>query len=68
MCKGTVKHYDGRKGVGIVIPDNGGKDLIIDIKALDRAGLGSPAIGQTLEFDVETDRHGREFAVSLRLT
>ncbi len=67
MFAGTVKAYDGRKGVGMITPDDGGKDLIVDIKALDRAGLGDLIVGQTLEFEVETDHFGRAFAVSLRL-
>lgn len=67
MSTGTVKSYDGRKGLGLVTPDGGGKDLIVDIKALDRAGLGGLTSGQALEFDVETDHFGRAFAVKLRL-
>lgn len=68
MCTGTVKSYDGSKGLGIVTPDSGGEDLIVDIKALDRAGLGNLTSGQALEFEVETDHFGRSFAVRLRLT
>ena len=68
MCTGTAKSYDGRKGLGVIAPSGGGKDLIVDIKALDRAGLGGLTSGQMLEFDVETDHYGRAFAVSLRLT
>ncbi|MCB1418690.1 MAG: cold-shock protein [Notoacmeibacter sp.] len=67
MCIGTVKSYDGRKGLGVITPSGGGKDMIVDIKALDRAGLGGLTGGQTLEFDVETDHYGRAFAVKLRL-
>ena len=67
MGTGIVKSYDGRKGLGVIAPKIGGRDLIVDIKALDRAGLGNLAIGQTLEFDVETDHYGREYAVRLRL-
>ena len=68
MCTGTVKSYDGRKGLGVIAPSGGGKDVIVDIMALDRAGLGGLTSGQMLEFDVETDHYGRAFAVSLRLT
>lgn len=65
MLTGTVKSYDGNKGVGIIMPDGGGAELMVDIKALDRAGLGNLTCGQTLKFNVETDRYGRSFAISL---
>lgn len=65
MCTGTVKSYDGRTGLGLITPTRGGKDLIVDIKALDRAGFGGLATGQALRFEVETDHFGRAFAVRL---
>lgn len=67
MRVGTVKAYDGSKGMGIITPVDGGKDLIVDIKALDRAGLGSLSIGQQLGFDVDVDHFNRVFAINLRL-
>ncbi len=67
MCTGIVKSYDGREGLGVIAPDDGGKDLIVDNKALDRAGLGDLTVGQTLEFEMATDHFGRAFDVSLRL-
>ena len=68
MCTGVVKSYDGRKGLGLIKPDAGGKDLIVDIKALDRAGLGGLRSGQLIEFDRERDHFGRDFAVNLKVT
>lgn len=67
MRTGTVKSYDGSKGLGVITPGDGGKDLIVNIKALDRAGLGDLTCGQALQFDVETDHFGRGFAVRLKL-
>ncbi len=68
MVGGTVKFYDGRKGVGKIAPDSGGKDLFVDIKALDRAGFGGLTAGQKLKFDIENDEYGRAHAVRLKLT
>ncbi len=68
MFTGTVKSYDGSKGLGVIAQDNGGKDLIVNIKALDRAGLGNLTAGQALAFDVATDHFDRTFAVNLRLS
>lgn len=67
MNMGVVRIYDGRKGLGAITPGNGGKDIMVDIKALDRANLGSLAIGQAILFDIEKDHFGRAHAVNLVL-
>ncbi|MFP1632720.1 cold-shock protein [Zhengella sp. ZM62] len=65
MDTGVVRTYDGRKGLGAIKPDDGGKDIMVDIKALDRAGLGGLVTGQAILFDIETDHFGRAHAVNL---
>ncbi|AZI27580.1 MULTISPECIES: cold-shock protein [Pedobacter] len=34
MRLGTVKYYDDEKGLGLITPSNGGKDLIVSAKGL----------------------------------
>ena len=37
--EGTVKFYNAEKGFGFVVPDNGGKDVFISARILERAGV-----------------------------
>ncbi len=67
MHTGTVETYDGKKGFGFIRLGNGTKRIHVHISALDRAGLGGLVQGQRLQFDIETDGHGRKVAANLRL-
>lgn len=67
MAKGTVKWFNSTKGFGFIQPDSGGQDVFVHISAVERAGLGSLADGQKIEYEMETDRSGRSSAGSLRL-
>ena len=53
MSIGTVKGYNEAKGFGFIAPDNGGKDVFVNISAVGRAGLGTLTDGQKINFDVE---------------
>jgi CspA family cold shock protein len=37
--EGTVKFYNREKGFGFVIPDDGGKDVFVSARVLQRAGM-----------------------------
>jgi len=37
--EGTVKFYNAEKGFGFIVPDNGGKDVFISARVLERAGM-----------------------------
>lgn len=37
--EGTVKFYNAAKGFGFITPDNGGKDVFVSSRTLERAGL-----------------------------
>jgi cold shock protein len=39
VIEGTVKFFNSEKGFGFVIPDNGGKDVFVSGRTLERAGL-----------------------------
>ena len=47
MTIGTVRWFDAHKGYGFIKPDDGGVDVMVDICALDRAGIASLDKGQT---------------------
>jgi len=67
ITTGTVKWFNETKGYGFIQPDQGGRDVIVHISAVERSGLRSLAEGQKVSYDVEADRRtGKESAASLR--
>jgi CspA family cold shock protein len=39
MTQGTVKWFNNEKGYGLIRPHDGGKDVFVDISAVERAGM-----------------------------
>jgi cold shock protein len=67
MARGTVKWFNPTKGYGFIQPSGGdGKDVFVHISAVERAGLRSLNEGQTVEYEIESNR-GKESAVNLRI-
>jgi CspA family cold shock protein len=52
---GTVKWFDPKKGYGFIRPDDGGKDIFVEIGAVRAAGLDGLKQGDRLDFDLESD-------------
>src|SRR3546814_4996221 len=48
--KGIVKFFNGQKGFGFIVRDDGGEDVFVHISAVEQAGLTGLAEGQPLEF------------------
>jgi cold shock protein len=65
MAKGTVKWFNPTKGYGFIQPTGGGKDVFVHISAVERAGLSTLNEGQTVEYEIESNR-GKESAVNLK--
>ena len=65
MATGTVKFFDSAKGFGFIAPENGEKDVFVHISAVERAGLGTLREGQSVNYDVVTER-GKLAADNLR--
>ena len=42
MRIGTVRCFDVPKGYGFIQPDDGGVDVLVDICAIERAGMALP--------------------------
>ena len=65
-AKGTVKFFNGQKGFGFIVRDDGGEDVFVHISAVEQAGLAGLAEGQPLEFTL-VDRGGRVSATELKI-
>jgi CspA family cold shock protein len=65
MATGTVKWFNPTKGYGFIQPQGGGKDVFVHISAVERAGLSSLNEGQTVEYEVVSNR-GKESADNLK--
>jgi CspA family cold shock protein len=66
MPSGKVKWFNGQKGFGFIVPDDGGKDVFVHISAVERAGVASLPEGQAVSFEVQQER-GKSSAVNLKL-
>ncbi len=66
MQKGTVKWFNPTKGYGFIQPATGDKDVFVHISAVERAGLSSLNEGQTVEYELVTNR-GKASAENLKV-
>lgn len=62
---GTVKWFNGTKGFGFIVPDDGGPDIFVHISAVEAAGLRTLEEGQKLEFELQENR-GKKAAANLK--
>jgi CspA family cold shock protein len=67
MALGTVKWFNGQKGYGFIQPLDGGKDVFVHISAVERAGLSGLNEGQTVEFELVSNR-GKTSAENLKVS
>jgi len=64
---GTVKWFNPTKGYGFIQPQGGGgKDVFVHISAVERAGLSTLNEGQTVEYELVSNR-GKEAAENLKV-
>ena len=66
MQKGTVKWFNPTKGYGFIRPSTGDKDVFVHVLAVERAGFGTLNEGQTVEYELVTNR-GKTSARTSRL-
>jgi cold shock protein len=66
MPTGTVKWFNTTKGYDFIQPQGGGNDVFVHISTVERAGLKSLNEGQTIEFEVVSNR-GKTAAENLRV-
>ena len=67
MATGNVKWFNPTKGYGFIQPTSGGgKDVFVHISAVEQAGLSTLNEGQSVEYEIESNR-GKESAVRLKV-
>ncbi len=65
MATGTVKFFNTQKGFGFITPKDGSKDVFVHISAVERAGMHTLTEGQTISYDVVSER-GKDAASNLQ--
>lgn len=58
QVEGTVKFYNPDKGFGFVVPDNGGKDVFVSARVLERTGLRNLDPEQRVRMATRTGQKG----------
>ena len=66
MAQGTVKWFNPTKGYGFIQPIGGGNDMFVHISAVEQAGPSTLNEGQSIEYEIESNR-GKESAVRLKV-
>ncbi len=68
MATGIVKWFNSTKGYGFIQPNGGGPDVFVHISAVERAGLRDLQEGQTVTYEIRTDRKtGKNSAEDIRV-
>ncbi len=65
MPTGTVKWFNPVKGFGFIEPEDGSKDVYVNMSAVRSAGLDTLNEGQRVEFDIEPGKDGKTAAANL---
>ncbi len=66
MPSGTVKWFNATKGYGFIAPNDGGNDVFVHIKAVQKAGFNGLVEGAKVDFDVVENRR-KQAAGNLRV-
>src|SRR5262249_23749246 len=63
---GKVKWFTKTKGYGFIQPEDGSKDVFVHISAVERAGLGTLAENQKVQFEIVRGKDGKSSADQLK--
>ena len=66
MLTGKVKWFNSKKGYGFISPDNGTKDIFVNISALEKSAISSLNEKDKVSYD-EARNNGKIFAANIKL-
>jgi cold shock protein len=66
MSVGTVKFFNTQKGFGYIRPEDGSKDVYVNVSSIEKAGLTTLSEGQKVSFEVSSEG-GKNAAVDLKI-
>ena len=66
MATGTVKWFNPTKGYGFIQPQDGSRDVFVHISAVERVGLSSLNEGQTIDYEIVSNR-GKQSAENIKV-
>lgn len=66
MLFGTIKTFDDTKGVGLIHPEGGNRDLPFEKSAVNWGDAKTPKAGRRLSYEVGKNSDGAECAVNLQ--
>lgn len=58
VSTGTVKWFNGKKGFGFIVPDDGGEDLFVHHSEIKAEGYADLKEGQKVEYQVGQGKKG----------
>ena len=58
MSTGTVRWFNGKKGFGFIVPDDGGENLFVHHSEIKTTGYATLEEGQKVEFDIGQGKKG----------
>ncbi len=67
MATGTVRWFNSTIGFGFIRTDDGSRNVVVDVTAVEEAGLSALEEGQNIQFDLVKSRNGEIFAGNLRI-
>ncbi|WP_439406372.1 cold-shock protein [Bradyrhizobium sp. DASA03076] len=67
MAIGIVKWFSPTKGYGFIKPDDGGPDVFVHIRAVEKAGYAELAEGAKISYETRVGASGKISAENLRL-
>jgi CspA family cold shock protein len=67
MPTGKVQWFDPSKGYGFIVPDDGGKDVFVHIRDVEKAGYTALVEGVRVGYDLK-ELKGRVQADKLRIS
>ncbi|WP_162496507.1 cold-shock protein [Bradyrhizobium canariense] len=67
MAIGTVKWFSATNGYGFIKPDDGGADVFVHLRAVEKAGYTDLVEGTRISYEAKPGRSGKIAAENLRL-